>query len=60
MENNRRRVAFEMLELATTWKIVLVRNFHELLVNCRQLQMFPKVAEGLFTHINGFDRHSTT
>ena len=52
-----RSVAFEMLELAMTWKIVSVRKFPR--VTC-QLQMFAKVAEGLFTPINRLDRHSTT
>ena len=52
-----RSVAFEMLELAMTWKLFRLEFFPR--VTC-QLQMFAKVAEGLFTDINGQDRHSTT
>ena len=48
-----------MLELALTWKIVLVRNFPG--VTCQlQMYMFVKVAEELFTIANGQDKHSTT
>ena len=51
------QIALEMLELALTWKIVSVRNFPG--VTC-QLQMFAKVAQGLFTIVNGLDKDSTT